>query len=909
MTKIVCPLCKSGFEAQLSPGKTAVNCPSCHVAFDAASQLLKSRQRQVSPSGGTSPGKSPSEDPREGASACATASAPAKPADASVRPVESPATTAPASAVTSVAVAKETHPATTSAVPGGGGPAGSHQPSEQVRLPACSTGGGPKRGIAELLRPTAAVSSADVTPAAATQPADAGNNAAGAKPSVPVDGRIARLPVKIGCKYKPPTEDPKGADGESPQTCTAGARGADGGDRRAASGRTVSPVPRAESAVSADSGPKAESASAGSKDGSAPARQTSEAGAGNRSAGSGERKVERKESGDRLAAGVRAAEDTGAVSSARASGEGGGAGAPGMADAAVRAGTVAAGGSAGAGMAAASGGKGAAGIPGDAGKRPEDSGQLKGSDEDRVLESHPRSPDGKRTSGAPGTRGPVSGDAFGHYKIEGEISRGGMGAVFRARDTRDGRRLALKVISAGGAAGEEEKKRFAREARTAEGLKHPGIVQIYEVGEVAGQPFIAMELVDGSSLDRIIRSHDKGMPVTEAIHIMVAIADTVSYLHQNGLVHRDLKPANILLDPLGVPKVADFGLVRDVEELTRLTQSGSVVGTPAYMAPEQARGEESVDARCDVWALGAMLYEMLTGRPPFRADNALRLMLKITRDDPTLPRLANPAIPKDVQTIIMKCLEKDPARRYRDAGELSADLTAFLEGKPIAAQPPSPLRKAIKAVDAKRSSILTGVAAVAVIAAILWGLSWVLREPGADRLLEEGYAELKAGNAKSAEEKFRRAVVASPEEGRCYLALGMSLGTQAVDRKAGVVADKTKFQEACVALKKARDVNPALTGESRAFMAKMLSWVGAYELAVKELEAAVQSEPRNPERHAALGMACWHAGSRTGRREYLERAYRAFQSVVALQPGHPRASQYMRELKENWLTARQASAR
>jgi serine/threonine protein kinase len=524
----------------------------------------------------------------------------------------------------------------------------------------------------------------------------------------------------------------------------------------------------------------------------------------------------------------------------------------------------------------------------------------------RVMESHVRLPGTKQIeNAAPSAVRPLPEGQFGHYRIESEISRGGMGAVFRARDTRDNKRVALKVMLAGEGAGAEEKQRFAREARTAAGLKHPGIVQIYEIGEFAGQPFIAMELVDGNSLDRVIRSHERGLPVTDAIHMMVAISDTIFYLHQNGLVHRDLKPANILLDPLGVPKVADFGLVRDVDELARLTRSGTVVGTPAYMAPEQARGDESVDARCDVWALGAIL----TGQAPFRADNALRLMLKITKEDPRPPRLINPAIPRDVQTIVQKCLEKDPARRYRDAGELSADLTAFLEGKPIAAQPPSPLRKALKTVDARKSSILTGVAAVALIALVLAGLSWMFREPGVDKLIEEGYADLKAGGAKSAEEKFRRAVTLKPADGRCYLALAMSLGAQAIDRKTGTLQDKGRLQEAFAALKKARDVDPSLTGETRAAAAKMLSWIGAYELAVKELEAAVQSEPRNPDRHAALGMACWHAGSKTGRREYIEQAYRAFQSVAALQPNHPKASQYMKELKENWLAARRTSAR
>lgn len=275
---------------------------------------------------------------------------------------------------------------------------------------------------------------------------------------------------------------------------------------------------------------------------------------------------------------------------------------------------------------------------------------------------------------------------FGDYEILGEIARGGMGVVYRARQKGLNRTVALKMILAGQLASESNIRRFYAEAEAAAGLDHSGIVPIYEVGQRGSQHFFSMAYVDGQSLhDRLKKGP---LPPREAAALLSHVADAVQFAHARGIVHRDLKPQNILLDASGHPKVTDFGLAKRMEGGEGLTQSGDILGTPSYMAPEQAEGKiQEQGPLVDVYALGAVLYAALTGRPPFQAPSLMEILRLVVHQEPVAPRLLNAAIPQDLDTICLKSLHKDPRRRYGSAGELREDLVRFLEGRPISARP------------------------------------------------------------------------------------------------------------------------------------------------------------------------------------------------------------------------------
>ncbi len=292
------------------------------------------------------------------------------------------------------------------------------------------------------------------------------------------------------------------------------------------------------------------------------------------------------------------------------------------------------------------------------------------------------------------------------YEILEELGRGGMGVVYLARQPGLNRLVALKVIRSGAHAGEVERARFRREAQTLARLQHPGVVQVFEVGEHEGNPYLALEYVPGGSLADCLDGTP--LPARQAALLVRRLAVAVEAAHRAGVVHRDLKPANVLLAACGltgqseqgtakpqaaeeaadvIPKITDFGLARCLDTQTVPTQSGLVVGTPSYMAPEQARGEKDVGPAADLHALGAILYELLTGRPPFRGPTPLETVLQVLDDDPVSLRLLLPRLPRDVETICMKCLHKEPARRYASACELADDLGRFLSHQPIRARP------------------------------------------------------------------------------------------------------------------------------------------------------------------------------------------------------------------------------
>ena len=272
------------------------------------------------------------------------------------------------------------------------------------------------------------------------------------------------------------------------------------------------------------------------------------------------------------------------------------------------------------------------------------------------------------------------------YEIEAVLGRGGMGIVFRARHLRLNRLVALKMLLGGTYAGPHERARFQREAEAVAGLRHENVVRVYDVGDHEGRPYFTMELVEGGSLAQKLAGAPQ--PAREAARMVATVAGAVGAAHQGGVVHRDLKPANVLLTADGTAKVSDFGLARRLEGGTALTQSGVVMGTPSYMAPEQARGQAQASGPAvDVYALGAILYELLTGRPPFRGETAAATLQEVITRDPVPPSRLNARVPRDLETICLKCLEKDPRRRYSSAQALADDLRRCLAGEPIVARP------------------------------------------------------------------------------------------------------------------------------------------------------------------------------------------------------------------------------
>jgi eukaryotic-like serine/threonine-protein kinase len=272
------------------------------------------------------------------------------------------------------------------------------------------------------------------------------------------------------------------------------------------------------------------------------------------------------------------------------------------------------------------------------------------------------------------------------YEVEAVLGHGGMGVVFRARHLRLGRKVALKMTLAGSYAGPHERERFRREAEAIAALQHANVVQVYDVGDWASRPYFTMELIDGGSLAQ--RLTGAPQPARQSAALLATLAEAMHAAHQGGIVHRDLKPANILFTPDGTPKVTDFGLARRLEGGAGLTVSGVPLGTPSYMAPEQARGESrAVGPAVDVYALGAILYELLTGRPPFRAETPAETVRQVVDQEPVPPARLNAQVPRDLETVCLKCLRTEPQGRYATAAALADDLRRFGEGRPIRARP------------------------------------------------------------------------------------------------------------------------------------------------------------------------------------------------------------------------------
>jgi WD40 repeat protein/predicted Ser/Thr protein kinase len=275
---------------------------------------------------------------------------------------------------------------------------------------------------------------------------------------------------------------------------------------------------------------------------------------------------------------------------------------------------------------------------------------------------------------------------LGDYELIEEIARGGMGVVYKARQLSLGRIVAVKVVLHGPFSSPEFVQRFQKEAEVVAGLHHPNIVAIYEIGQQESDHYFSMEYIEGKNLADAVRDHP--LPARRAAAYLKSIAEAVDYAHQRGILHRDLKPSNVLLDVFDRPRVTDFGLAKLLNSDVELTTTGQVLGSPSHISPEQAAGQLGAAAPAgDIYSLGAVLYHLVTGRPPFQGDGVTEILLQVQNNEPVAPRQLNPGVPVDLETICLKCLRKEPARRYGSARALAEDLARFLENKPILARP------------------------------------------------------------------------------------------------------------------------------------------------------------------------------------------------------------------------------
>jgi ABC-type amino acid transport substrate-binding protein len=333
------------------------------------------------------------------------------------------------------------------------------------------------------------------------------------------------------------------------------------------------------------------------------------------------------------------------------------------------------------------------------------------------------------------TDAPKSLPAIPGYELHIEIGRGAMGIVFKAIQVDLKRVVALKMLLSGSQAGKSEVQRFRIEAEAAARLDHAAIVPIYEVGEHEGHHFFSMKLVEGGSLSTQLADY-RALPPgadpaataerqTKIARFLAKVADAIHCAHQAGILHRDLKPGNILIDTRGEPHVADFGLAKRVEGDSVLTQTGVIVGTPSYMSPEQATGKKNLTPAADIYSLGSILYEMLTGKPPFKADTIMETLVQVMEHEPVRPRSLNSAVSRDLETICLKALAKDPARRYASAAEMAEELRRFAAGEPIKTRPAGWIERTVQ--RCRRNPVVTALTGAVLVLTLIMTAMLIVR--------------------------------------------------------------------------------------------------------------------------------------------------------------------------------------
>ncbi len=530
-----------------------------------------------------------------------------------------------------------------------------------------------------------------------------------------------------------------------------------------------------------------------------------------------------------------------------------------------------------------------------------------------TAETH--SPTGPKPAPTPAERKALAG-----YEILGVLGRGGMGVVYKARQQALNRIVALKTLLSGTHGGDEELIRFRIEAEAVARMQHPNIVQVYEVSEREGQPFLAMEFVSGGALDKKLNGNPQA--ARHAAELMETLARAMHYAHERGIIHRDLKPANVLLTPDGTPKITDFGLAKRLEEDTGQTRDGAIMGTPSYMAPEQAEGKtKELGPPADIYSLGAILYDLLTGRPPFRGETVLDTLEQVRSQEPLRPSRLQPKMPPDLETICLKCLVKDPVKRYPSAGALADDLARFLNNEPIRARPTPTWERAWKwARRRPAAAALIVVSVAAVLSLSVGGFVWAQHERRLHAIAEANKEEaldqkaLAEHNKEIAEQNFVRAEKRFQDARDAVDLMLTRVGQERLANEPRMEKVRRDLLENALQFyqrfldEKSRD--PGVRFETvRAFqrVGDIQEMLGdhakaekAYRSAVAFLEELITEQPRDPKYRKALALnqnelaVVLHAANR---RDDAEKAYQdALASQTKLVEDFPQEPDYRRDL-------------